>query len=152
MAFCDEIVTLLRADLPLVAILTGGIFSYPSSGRKGLTRLLQPTAYDEVNGLLKPCAIVLEWDADDDGQIVGQSMSQVTPIYVIVYDKGDSETGYTNIIAACDRLFTLLHLTQITDACQLLHQKTVKYKREAALKDSGYFRMIFNVYGYQSVT
>lgn len=146
----EEIVTLLSADATLVNILTGGIYNYPETGRKGLTRLLTPVAYSDVTGLLKPVCVVLELDEMATYEIVGRNMSGVTPVILWIYDKATTDVGYSVVDAAYQRIFSLLHLAQITGACQVLWKQTVKNKREADLKEAGYYRAMFNVYGYRT--
>ncbi len=150
-SFSAEIVTLLKADATLVATLSGGIYEYPIVGRKGLTRLLSPLAFDEVNGMVKPVALVLELDDEPDGEIVGLSTSFKTPIAIFIYDKGDTKDKYTAIETAHSRIYSLLHLAQIGNACQVLYDKTVKYKREPNLLDAAYFRTMYNVHAYRTV-
>lgn len=148
-SFGDEIVALLNTDAVLVATLPGGIYVYPDTGKKGLTRLLSPKAFNEVNGLIAPCAVVLELEEDSDHQIVGQFMSAVTPIVVWIYDKAYTDTKYTVIETAYNLIYNDLHLAQIGNACQILWKSCVKYKREPDLKDAGFFRARFNVYAYR---
>lgn len=150
-SFSAEIVTLLQADATLVATLSGGIYEYPTVGRKGLTRLLSPNAFDETSGFVKPAALVLELDDEPDGDIVGLSTSFKTPVAIFIYDKGDTNVKYTNIETAHSRIYSLLHLAQIAGAAQVLYDKTVKYKREPNLLDAAYFRAMYNVHAYRTV-
>lgn len=150
-SFGTSIVTLLKDDTTLYGVVEGRIYEYPETGRKGLTRLLTPDAFDEKSGLLKPIVLVLETDDTADGQIVGLSTSYVTPIAVFIYDKGTTDVKYDSIIAAHDRIYSLLHLTQIANAAQVLYQRTVKYKREPNLGDAAYWRAMYNVHAYRTV-
>ena len=60
----DELVALYEAQAPIVAILTGGIYSSKALGNKGLVpgNPLAAAAFEEINGfqLLKPCLVVRE--------------------------------------------------------------------------------------------
>lgn len=150
-SFSSEVATLLKADSTLLAILTGGIYEYPETGRKGLTRILTPTAFNETNGFVNPAAVVMELDEMPDGEIVGLSTSFRTPVGIMIYDKGDTNVKYTNIESAANRIYSLLHMAQIGGAAQVLYDKTVKYKREPNLMDAAYFRMMFTVHGYRTV-
>lgn len=151
--FSDEIVTLLNADTTLMATLTGGCYNYPAGGRKGLNRILVPTAYDGQVGLIKPTAVVLELDEKPSMEIVGHNTSVIVPVYVWIYNDGDPDANgvdpYTSISTAFDRLYSILHLAQITNACQILYQGGTKYKRDPDLQDAAYFRADFNVYAYR---
>jgi hypothetical protein len=151
MSFGADIVTLLKTDATLVATLTGGIHEYSDTGRKGLTRLLTADAYTEATGLLKPTALVLEMDDMPDGEIVGLSTSFVTPIAIMIYDNGNTDVKYANIITAHDRIYHLLHLASISNAAQVLYDKTIKFKREPNLKDAAYFRAMYRVHAYRTV-
>lgn len=150
-SYADEIVTLLSADVTLMGYLTGGVINFPAGGRKGLNRIMVPGAFDENLGLLKPTCVILETDESADGQAVdgqGIFMSTVTPEYLWIYDHGDN--GYSTIEAAHDRIYKLLHAKQITGAFQVLWQKSIRFKREPLLKDAGYFRAQYNVYGFRT--
>lgn len=151
MSFGSEIVDLLKADISLFGVVEDNVYEYPDTGRKGLTRLISPSAFDEHTGLIKPVVIVLETDDMTDGEIVGKSMSFSTPINVLICDRGDTKVRYDNIIAAHDRIYSLLHLAQIDNACQVLYVKTVKYKRWPDLKDCALFRAVYSVHAYRTV-
>jgi hypothetical protein len=151
MSFGADIVTLLKADATLLATLTGGIHEYSETGRKGLTRLLTKDAYTEETGLLKPTALVLEMDDMPDGEIVGLSTSYVTPIAIMIYDVGNTSGKYTTIITAHDRIYHLLHMASISNAAQVLYERTIKYKREPNLKDAAYWRAMYRVHAYRTV-
>ena len=152
MSFGASIVALLKDDDTLYGVVEDRVYEYPETGRKGLTRLLTPDAFDEKSGLLKPIILVLETDDTADGEIVGLSTSFMTPVAVFIYDKGTTDMKYDNIIAAETRIYSLLHLTQVTDAAQILYQKTVKYKRQPDLGDAAYFRAMYVVHAYRTVS
>lgn len=151
MSFGEDIVTLLSADSILMNILTGGIYAYPETGRKGLTRLLSSSAFDTTSGLLKPTALVLELDDEPDGEIIGLSTSTMTPIIIWIYDAGMTDDKYVNIKAAHDRIRNLLHLSALSNACQILYAGSTKHKREPDLKDAAYWRTRYNVHSYWTV-
>ena len=93
-----------------------------------------------------------EMDTNADEQIIGPTiMSGITPITLWIYDAGNTNVGYTNIEAAYNRIFSLLHGQQITGSLQMLWKGVVKNKREPDLKDAAYWRTTFYVYGYQTV-
>jgi hypothetical protein len=152
MAFGTDVVTLLKTDATLVALLTGGIYEYPDTGRKGLTRLLTESAFSAVGGLINPTAVVLELDDEPDGEIVGLSTSVRTPIVIFIYDSGMTKDKYTVIETAHNRIRTLLHLAPLSNACQILYDKTTKHKREPDLKDAAYWRATFYIHSYWTVT
>lgn len=147
-----QVVTLLNEDVDLLAVLTGGCHEYPRTGRKGLTRILTPQAFNDQTGIIRPCAVVLELDQTADGQIVGESMSYENPLIVWIYDRGDSKDQYVNIEAASAIIFPILHLAAPDGVCQLIWDHNVRYKREPDLKDAAYWRMMFRTHGYLSRT
>jgi hypothetical protein len=158
-----QIVTYLKTDTvaspivpgtPLETLLPGGIYNYPDTGRKGLTRLLSPQAFSESQGVLRPTAVVLQHKEIVDGQIVDPVSgynSTVTPIMIWVYDNGFTTEGYTNIEAACNRIYRLLAFTQLTGMYQILWDGYKgKGKREPLLKDAAFWSVGYNVYASQS--
>jgi len=150
MTYEDQIVDYLKADVPLMAIATGGVFNYPETGRKGLARLLTPTAFTETDDLLKPTVMVLGTKEIADEQISDPRSgynSTVTPVFIWVYDKGTTKDEYTNIVAICDRLYQLLAYQQLANMFQILYEMTVKNKREKALKEAAFYMVKYNVYG-----
>jgi hypothetical protein len=124
------------------------VWNYPETGKKGLTRLLTPTAFDPNTGLVAPCVVVLEVDDTADHQIVGKTMSNVTPVLTWAYDRAYTDAGFDVCQAMDARIYTLLHLTQITGACQIIYKSRIKNRREADMKDAGYWRSTFDVYSY----
>lgn len=98
----DAVKTLLEADDTLMAILTGGIYD-----RGEISRTETPDAWDADRGTLKPCAVL--------------TMGTVSPrapfddaatafLQIYFYEK----SGYDNIEDAMDRVYTLLHIQQVT--------------------------------------
>jgi hypothetical protein len=147
----QRITDVLNEDITLNTILTGSVFFYPESGRKGINRIQVPLAYDKVKGLLKPTAIVLELDETPDYQAVdgaGIYMSTVTPEVIFIYDHGDA--GYGQIELAYDRIYQLLNARQIAGAFQMFWTNTVKYKRQPDMLDACFFRVDFKVHGFRS--
>jgi hypothetical protein len=57
--------TLIEANAPIMAILTGGVYAYGALGIAGLTRESVAAAFD-ANGFLKPCLIVKQRAAVPD--------------------------------------------------------------------------------------
>lgn len=154
--YAQEIVAVLKADATLIAILTGSVWDYPDTGRKGLTRLMSSKAFDEAKGIIKPCAVVLQLKEIPDGQIVNPTdgyNSTVTPIMIWIYDNGFTDAGYSHIEAAAGRIYQLLAYQQIGTMFQILFGGHVaKDKREPLLKDAAFWTDKYNVYGSQSFT
>jgi hypothetical protein len=156
MSYADVIVTALKADSTLIGTLTGGVWNYPDTGRKGLTRLLSPGAFNEATGLVKPAAVVLQLKEVADNQIIDPVSgynSTVTPIMIWVYDNGFTDTGYSNIEIASKRIYQLLAYQQLTGMFQILFDGYVAQdKREPLLKDAAFWTSKYNVYASQSFT
>lgn len=153
--YASEVVTVLKADATLMAILTGDVWNYPDTGRKGLTRLLSPKAFNEQVGIIKPAAVVLQLKETPDGQIVNPVTgynSTVTPIMIWVYDNGFTSDGYSNIEAASARIYQLLAYQQLANMFQILFDGYIKDKREPLLKEAAFWVNKFNVYGFTSFT
>jgi hypothetical protein len=153
--YAQQIVTYLKTDVTLAAIVTGGVYNYPDTGRKGLTKLLAPVAFSEVDGMIKPAAVVLQLKSVNDNQIVNPTdgyNSTVTPINIWIYDRGTTDTGYENIKAAAARIYQLLAFTQLTNMFQILYDGTIKDKREPDLKEAAFYVVRFKVYGSESFT
>ncbi len=151
----DTVASPLKAGTPLETLLSGGIYNYPDTGRKGLTRLLSPKAFSEADGMLNPAAVVLQLKEISDGQIVNPTdgyNSTVTPINIWIYDKGTTNVGYENIKLANDRIYLLLAYQQLTNMFQILYDGTIKDKREPDLKESAFYVAKYKVYGSVSFT
>jgi hypothetical protein len=151
MSYGAAIVTLLNADSTLTALLTGGIYEFEYSGRKGLNRIEVVQAYVQKTGLLKPLCIIYEAAAIDTGEVHSPStgrVSTITPITGWIYDQGDS--GYGTIASAEQRIYHDLAFTRLTGALQILWGQTIKDKREPLLEDAGYFQFECRVHGWRT--
>ena len=109
--------TVMEADATLMAILTGGVHTRESLGDEGLARETVPTAFDS-NGFLKPCSVVRQRAAVNDGavddmQAQEASVQQVVELWF--YD----DSGFTNIDSAKARSKVLFHGYQFNDSFPL---------------------------------
>jgi len=102
----------LEADATLLALATGGVWSWDEAGEKGLNRTRTPAAFD-ANGVIKPCVMANARNAnpgyniqDDTGQVV--DVRQVIEFYLF-----DNAT-YATIESMKSRLYVLLHAKQFT--------------------------------------
>lgn len=108
----SAIKTVLEADATLLALATGGIYSFDETGSQGINRTLTPAAFDS-NGLVKPCIMVSARDANpgynvpDEGN---QSMDvrQVVECYLFQFG------GYSTIESMKNRIYTLLQNQRLT--------------------------------------
>lgn len=151
MGYGQAIVDILTADADLLNILTGGIYVFQDSGRKGMNRIQLMEAYIKENGLLKPTCIIYEVEDRFDGQAADANTgfrSTQTPILGWVYDDGDA--GYDVIESAELIMYRLLQGTSIPDGFQFLWGHTLRNKREQLLEDACYFQFDGTVYGYRT--
>lgn len=103
--------TLLEADTGnLVALATGGIWDWDETGRMGINRTGQPTAF--TSGIIKPCLLLKLRSsvpfgdvADDEAQIV--SVREMLEVWAY------QDAGYSTIKSMLDRVYTLLQGKQV---------------------------------------
>ena len=147
MDYTQEIVDILNASAPLVALLTGGIFNFNSVGRKGINPMALAQAYD-ANNQLRPCCVV--WTAEEamDGQAVGFVRSTVTPVYGRLYDNGNA--GFDTLAAAEVIIYGLLNQQRIPNALQFLWGKTIKNLRDSRLSDAALYSFNGKIYAIRS--
>lgn len=111
----SEVATYLRADVPLMAILLGGIYEDGVIGVDGIRRGTgSPTAdaFDE-SGFLRPCALVRQRGEVPFGGLSDQkskhaSTSQVVEVYFY------EDRGHTAIDLARQRTYELLQSHRLT--------------------------------------
>ncbi len=152
MTYASTIVEMLQANEELVVLLSGGIYDYPESGRKGINRTSLPQAYESGTatkpGLLKPLVIVVEHDEVADGQIVSPNTglkSVIVPIYLWIYDDGSA--GYGTINEAWALIYTLLADQRIAEGFQIMWKNTLKNKREQDMGDACCYLVKVDVQG-----
>lgn len=112
----ELIKTLLAADSTLGAIATGGVYTITETGRTGLNRTKHPDAF--VNGVMKPTVLIkeratTEYEGIADEAAKYKSVRCVIEIWLYEND------GYTNINQMRDRIFTLLHQTNLSGGGRL---------------------------------
>lgn len=107
----------LEADGTLVALATGGIWDKSETGAYGISRTKTPAAYDS-NGIIKPCVLLKQRFASRDGVLDDDELQYVSVdamLEVWAYEY----SGFDNIDAMKNRIFTLLHGTQLTGTFQV---------------------------------
>lgn len=127
-----DIEAVLEADVTLMAILTGGVYTAGALGLGGINR--QDTAVAFSNGYLQPCALVKQRSFVPDGVVVDHTTGHASAARVIeiyVYE----DAGYTNIDGALARIFTLLHGHQFTNSFPLQWINTIDRARDNAALD-----------------
>lgn len=114
MTILSAIKTRLEADATLVAAATGGIYDYTETGALGIGRTNTPSAFDS-NGVIKPCILLRARALVPDFQLrdsSGQYSSARQTIEVYLFQ----DNAYTTIATMKDRVYALLHETQVTGA------------------------------------
>lgn len=112
MTILASIKTALEADATLVAAATGGIYDYTETGRLGIGRTNTPSAYDS-SGIIKPTILLRARALTPDFQLRdsnGKYSSARQTIEVYLYQ----DNSYTTIATMKDRVYALLHETQVT--------------------------------------
>lgn len=121
--------TLLDADAPLNAILTGGIFVSEDVGVEGISRETTPGAYS--SGYLLPCALIRQ-----RGEVVTQDAVEYDSLLIstrqIVEIWLYEDRGYTSIDSARARLMTLLNGHIFPTAFEAQLANTIDRQRDGA--------------------
>lgn len=111
----------LEFDTALTALLTGGVYTGVEISRQNT-----PSAFD-ANLELKPCALL---KMATDGPLAPHNFGARTFFSVMFYERD----GYTNIEAAKDRVFDLLHHQKIgAGVWEIHHTDDVLDTRDDAL-------------------
>lgn len=137
----------LEADATLVALATGGIYDYAETGPDGISRTATPSAFDS-NEIIRPCILLKSRGATPDGALTDegtQYLSVREPLEAWFYE----DTGYSNIEAMRNRVYTLLHAQQLTDTFKVLWAGDVRTQRDTSL-DANVERSEFAVHTFKS--
>jgi len=144
MAREDDFKALMIADVPLMAVLTGGVFTAGSVGRDGITRKSAPGAYD-TDGFLKPCAMVSERGDIPDGQMsdeVEQADSTVQIVEIYFYQ----DSGYAATSAARARTRVVLRGKSLSNSFPLqIVNVLTRMRDDGALKGASMERQDWQV-------
>ncbi len=112
MSIESNIQTLLEADGPIMALLTGGIYIKEEIGDTGITRTSAPGAFDADEWLL-PSVFISERSRLPNFAIIDYEeklMAQTVVVELFVYQRD----GYDIIDSAIDLIFDLLFGTRLT--------------------------------------
>jgi hypothetical protein len=139
--------TILEADETLAAAATGGIWDLDEAGPNGINRTTTPDAFDD-NEIIKPCVLLKLRSATPDGALEDEGAQYVSVREVLeVWFYEDD--GYSNINTMRDRVYTLLHATQLTGTFKVLWAGDVRNQRDTEL-DANVERSEFAVHTYKS--
>lgn len=137
----------LEADATLVALAIGGIYDYAETGPNGISRTTTPGAFDS-NEIMEPCILLKSRGAVPDLALTDegtQYLSVQEALEVWFYE----DTGYTNVEAMRNRVYTLLHTTQLADTFKLLWAGDVRNQRDTDI-DANVERSEFTVHTFKS--
>jgi hypothetical protein len=112
----DDFKTIMAADAPLVAILTGGIHTSGTVGLEGITRDTVPAAFS--GGYLLPCALVRQRGNVPTGDVEDYN-DQTTSARQIVEIWLYQDRNYTQIDLAAARLYVLLQGRVMNDSFEI---------------------------------
>lgn len=119
MSALSAIKAILEADATLLAAATGGIWDLNETGRMGISRTGQPTAF--TNGIIKPCLLVKSRTYRPDGSLADDAIQYVsTQEFIEVWTYQDS--GFVTIETMLGRVFVLLHGQQIEGTFRVVWQ------------------------------
>lgn len=148
MSTVSDAKAVLEADTAiLVALATGGIYDYAETGPDGISRTTTPSAFDD-NEIIKPCILLKSRGAVPDLALTDegtQYLSVQEALEVWFYE----DTGYTSIEAMRDRVYTLLHATQLANTFKLLWAGDVRSQRDTNV-DANVERSEFTVHTFKS--
>lgn len=98
--------TLLEADTGnLLLLATGGIWDWDETGRMGLSRTNQPTAF--TSGIIKPCLLLKLTSSVPFGDIADDA-AQIVSVREMLEVWAYQDSGYSTIKSMLDRVYTLL--------------------------------------------
>jgi len=108
----STILAVLEADATLLALATGGIYSFDEAGSEGINRTLTPSAFDS-NGIVKPCIMVSARNANP-GYNVGDDSNQSMDVRQVVECWFFDHAAYSTIESMKDRVYTLLQAQRLS--------------------------------------
>lgn len=147
MSLVSEAKAVLEADGTLVALATGGIYDLDETGPNGISRTTTPDAFDS-NEIIQPCILIKARGGVPDLALTDegtQYLSVRDPLEVWFYE----DSGYTNIEAMRDRVYTLLHATQLPDTFKLLFAGDARALRDTEI-DANVERSEYTAYTFKS--
>lgn len=108
----STITDLLQADSALLALATGGVYSFDDTGRKGINRTTTPAAFDSA-GVILPAVVVAERAAnplpaiaDDSNQML--AIRQAVEVWVF------HDASKAALEAIQYRVYQLLHAKPVS--------------------------------------
>lgn len=140
---------ILAADSTLLAAATGGVWDFDSTGRLGINRTANPSAFTSA-GIIKPCVLVKTRAQVADYILADESNQMVSyreALEVWLYQ----DSGYTTIETMEARIYVLLHAKQFGGAFMCYWQQNVRFPVRDTDLDANVERMEFSVRAKRSV-
>lgn len=140
----DDFKAVMIASAPLLAVLTGGVFTLGATGPEGINRDTTAAAYD-AGGYLKPCALIRQRGLVPDNQIVDglakiASAGQTVEIYLY------QDRGYSAIDAARGLIYNSFQGVPFADTFPVEWSNTIDRQRDTgALAGASMARIDFFV-------
>lgn len=140
----EAIVTVLSADSTLMALLTGGVYSWDVVGRNGINATDAPNAYD-ADAYLKPVGIVRQrtetpWGGGADHAQQWRTMRTMIEVYLYA----DGSNGFSVLQAPMLRALKLLDEQFVANAGWL--KQVYRYDdRDDTMSNSIFIRLDMQV-------
>lgn len=144
----EDIKNLLTANVALVAVATGGIYTYAETNRLGISEYNTPQAFGD-SGQLKPMILIKDREQMIDGGITDdttQALSYRQINEVWFYDDGDN--GFDTINDMRSKVFVILHARRVNTRYCRLHGN-IQNLRDPGLRYAGFTRSDYMVWGIQ---
>lgn len=139
---------ILESDVALRVAATGGIYSFESLGREGITSHTAPNAYS--NAVLQPSVLVKTYDKHYTGDLV-DAPSQLKSYIQIIYVYCLSHIGFDKCEEMGTEVYRLLAEKRI-DGLGFLHIANTNEGDEAEeVSGTPYIRYGFQLYGFTKV-
>ncbi len=125
--------TVLEADATLLALATGGIYSFDETGRRGIARGVTAVAdaFDS-SGIVQPSILVSERQITPDLSLQDNSNQYMSARQVCeVYCYADEDYG--TIEAMRDRVYVLIHAKQLSGMFRCEWAGTVRGPRDTEI-------------------
>lgn len=134
---------LLAADVTLLAALTGGVYTVEELGRSGISRGVQPGAFDPY---LKPLAVI-RCEGIRDLRPAFDGITSVVREAVSITFYADGDAGFATLQAARARAFTLLHGVSLSGAGRAWWQRNEDDLRDSKLNNACIVRAEYEIEG-----
>lgn len=127
----STILSVLESDATLLALATGGVWSWDEAGEKGINRTRTPGAFDSA-GVIKPC-IMVNARAANPGYRIQDDTGQVVDVRQIVETYLFDANGYSVTDSMASRCYTLLQAKQFSGIARCEWAGSIRMGRDEDL-------------------